>query len=346
MGKESSLSPFEMLEDVKQKNAEILFWQVEYHKRRLRDVESQVHEELLDAVNDIDCFFEVLFQKAPELRSELDVGRLKALQHCAEASLINPDLPYVYNSIDLRPYLAMSRLPEKIQQAILLFKEVSEEYGYFVGDLLHPANMEEIIGMIQRDEPLPEPPIFHANWYASNSFPTVLLDFIRPYPEDDPWLKVVPMQYEEAFSPRATSMRVAGLNRYADFLITAQILSSDFEIDRALETIKYEMASYIYEYKVEHGIPLKESEVLAMVECYQADIEGKYSSGHSEARAGGLWLWDQWQDDPKRSKSSFYREFKEKKIVPSRSSSSEKTISRLLDTAKLCIEQRKVLPVP
>ena len=110
--------------------------------------------------------------------------------------------------------------------------------------------------------------------------------------------------------------------------------------------IKDHIAWNVYELKKKHNIQLKLKEEKIIVELYKKMAFGEYGNSHRAARAIGLWLWDQRnRNEDIHSDRAAVRALRDKKLDVEHQASDDRTLLRLLENAKKCIEKGQVVAI-
>lgn len=349
MNKKRQLSFPRELESAKLAHREMLFWRAEYVKRWLIEFDKDSYKAISRFVSRTWLELKNIFTTYPEVQAAISGNELFVVQHCAETSFFQPkERQYIYNNVDLYPFFSLDALSDEMKTVVFEFMKYSDEIGYFVSELFKLTSMDELLKGLRADAELPQPPLFHANYSAKGPLPTEVLEYIWPgntvkLPEPS-WQ---PYQYEMnemELSPLATEIKFCNLYRSPDFIILAQVLAKDFDLDVAVEDIRRNMAWYIHRYKVKHDIPLTDAEHRALLDFYENETDGNYGHAHSIVRAGGLWIWDYCKENGCSIRKAC-KLLQDSGLIPSHSASSYDTIKRWYDTTRDSIEFRTVLPV-
>lgn len=299
---------------------EASFWRAEYVKRKL----------LLDAKNDLERM--LLAQK--ELR-EFAIP----LMDKVDESLTLPDpadtllrlyFIYIFGSLDQKAvWDSIGDIPEHIREHLDYLLSVSNNYGYLPSELVTRASMDEILKRIANNEALPESPLLFGVGPQKEKLET-----------SEALVRVIGLDPGR----QSKRVRIADIDSFPDQIVCLRSLHKRFDVTEAVQKISDEVVAYIFEQKTQREESFSKAEKEMIVDLYKKKMKGNYGSTHREARAIGLWMWDQHLQSDK-SISAIAREMKDHKHCKEHSASSVKTFSRILTSAQECIAAMDVLSI-
>lgn len=341
---------FFAIEDAEQRQKEALFWRYEYVKRNFY---SQAKEDFAYTVNilqALEVFLSEYLGKYPSEKQAIASNGLFLLYKCVFLEKYgDTGTPVYINGFSVRDLFNSTNLPKEVIDWLSFLINQSEHYGYHPWDLVKQIEMEDILKSINSNNPLPAAPIFHVNWRAKELLPEDVLTVVscNPYRKN----KKVSLQkeiLERWYNKKLEGelVTLCGITRCPDLIVMAQVLSPEFDIDKAIQQIRDAIANKIFLYKTEHQQKLTANEKKALLSAYDNQHSGQYGKEYSIARAAGLWLWDYLNiKNPASTKIEAIKTLKSNNLCPSYSRSSPRTLYRLIEATNRCIEAEEVLPI-
>ena len=228
-----------------------------------------------------------------------------------------------------------------------LLEDVTNNYCYYIDDLLSPTDMERILRNIS--EPLPCHPLYGPNRTYKPPLPVEAISFFRlNYKSSSSFITpsdmVMLKTNDPLSSPGFPIYKAECFSRRADFAVMGQLLHEEFDLEIACQEIRDHLIFTLYEAKKEHNIPMTPKEKDLMVGLFTRMAKGEYGPTYVEARAIGLWLWDDQQKEPRKIQQSI-QALKSKKLDLGHFNSDDRVFYRLLQRAAECIEAGAVLPI-
>lgn len=132
--------------------------------------------------------------------------------------------------------------------------------------------------------------------------------------------------------------------------LKAYMYDSSFDIDNALEKFHEQLVWAVYDVKRQRSMPLTERERSLVDASFQKLVVGSAGPTHAVGRAVGLWLWDYLQENPSSTRTPAYIALNKLGLnIPYRfekdNPSIRKTLDRIFNSTKKCIETNQVLPI-
>ncbi|MGV6994648.1 hypothetical protein ACUZ9P_01985 [Desulfovibrio sp. QI0430] len=334
------------LENADQAAKDIQFWNSEYMKRKF--MKEGNYNELKDLYAEFTCIWREYLKKfKKEYNDKYESNFIKHIQLsylAIEINQIHQDDEFDFSK-EFDSFFRKSDVSNILQ----VFNNISMEYNYFVDDILNMHNMSDILLNISK---LPDPPIFHMNKNCHIKFSEEVLTLLRLHPQNlteisapsaSRWKNALRKYSEYKFGD---VICVGKYCRNVDFAIMGQSLHEDFDIEEVCNEIKDHIAWNIYELKKKYNIKLKLQETKIIVDLYKKMAFGEYGNSHRAARAIGLWLWDQRnRNEDIHSDRAAVQALRDKKLDVEHQASDSRTLLRLLENAKICIEKGQAVAI-
>ena len=321
----------------------IQFWRSEYMKRQL--MSEPEYDNIVLRYNEFSAEWRnYLKRKNASCCTAYQYGFMRHLQVTYVDILIDKDYFDANTGIFFQKEFGDFFTNPSIVEDLRLFNEISENYDYCIDDPVSPLDMATILTDI--DKNLPEPPFFFMNKHYHHIFTENVLTLLRlngevdvKAPQKSSWRNV----FGEIVSPYqyGDNIQIEGFRREADFAILGQALHDEFDLELAMQEIRDHLTWTIYESKRKYNLPLKENEEKAVIDLYKRMAFGEYGPKHKAARAIGLWLWDT-VHKTKCPNSFAVRKLQEQCLHTEHEASDNRTLLRLLDIAKKCVDSGEV----
>lgn len=299
---------------------EASFWRAEYVKRKLLLDTKNDLEKMLLAQNKLQEFAVPLMDKMYEPLTLPDPAD----------TLLRLYFIYIFGSPTQKfVWDPIGNVPAQTQEHLDYLLGISNHYGYFPSDLVDRTSMDEILERIANNKTLPESPLLFGFGPQKEKFET---------PE-------VPVRVINLDPDRQEKrVRIAGIDSFPDQIVCLRSLHKKFDVAEAVQKISDEVVAYIFEQKTQREESFSKAEKEMIVNLYKKKMKGNYGSTHREARAIGLWMWDN-QIQSGKSDRATAREVQEHPYCKEHSASSIRTVTRILTTTKTCIDEMDVLPI-
>ena len=337
---------------------EINFWRNEYRKRRFREHFSDDFVKTKQFWDDVCLAVEQLLEKYPNDKTMLNADYMESAYKCSWMQLWgDTGTPLYNNGRDVRDLFQMGNFPDEVKDKFVFLHDQSMFHDYYPWDLLTLQDMTGIFKLINSDQPLPPPPPFHINYGAKKALPEHVLTFLALNPDrknkkvslsEELWHECNRQQGTEY--SHGTITKVAGITRCPDFIIMAQLLSKDFDLEIVIKEIKFELAMAIFQLKKRGRMELTPYEYKAMIEAYEMETRGEYGPTYSYARAAGLWMWDYYKNGKqsaggKKTKADAIKALRASQLCLMYHNSDDRTLYRKISEAEGCIKEGEVLSV-
>lgn len=344
------------LEEAEQSAKDIQFWKAEYMKRKaLFDPD---YEELLYNIRYIsDEWLRYIQHELKENSELLNRYQSNFINHFQKYFVYRlQGHPYEDNGVNFSNKFSPFLTDRDIEVTLSTFFRFSSRYGYMISDLISFSDIENIIMNI--DTIRLEQPLYHINDYYHNRFDENVLSLfccensahcklINPYDADIHTFS----RFKYTNEDRTTEyvypyVSINNFTRQADFIITGKTLHDEFDLKGVHEEVCDHITWCLYENKKKMNIPLTPYEEKVVAKLYEKMAQGEYYASHRAARAIGLWLWD----ERHRFKNYHFDQeavdaLREAKIDVRYTASSDRTVLRLLEKTRECIELGQVVAI-
>ena len=353
-------NPEDFLNQAETTAKHINFWQSEYVKRKFA---SDCAEDLSKIKSDLDyvkSHINDFLESYPSERVLFKNDEVHLLQQHYAYLYFRDTTTEIYSknyrNVNVRDILEEIRNLDKVDACLSKFFKYSIHYGYFMDDLIATRDMTSILeNILDGNEELPTAPSFHINHYFHQVLPERVLTLLRANPLSknnkmslNEELFQIYHKQQKTYYPYGIAAKLCGLARDPDVIIACQVLSKDFNFDVAMQEIRDHLVYSIFEHKKHYNLPLSNDDIKNMTELYNRTSYGEYGSGFMASRAIGLWLWDYMKLNGCSCNQAIRQltgQENGKNLAAEHLNSGERTLRRLYETARKCIDASKVLPI-
>lgn len=347
---------FKLVTEAKSKYTEMLFWNYQYVKRKA----------LQDNVDNFQKIEELCQRFSERMKpicntnlalSKFNFLEIETILPSAITFIIDFQQKYFYRNIPFHDIITNRLIPHEVIDISLQLWPFATEYSYTAHDITAPNDTNSLLKIIEEEKSLPLAPPFHINKNDSSPLSQEALTILRLHPRDTLEHFTSPWETENfntsVGSPSVTKYAekddedffMYGIYRNPNFVALINTQTHDFDFTASLNEISGMLAMHIYNEKKDKLDTLTPTEQKAVINFFEKQAQGHYGPAHSQARATGLWLWDYKQQHPEESDQSAIKKLKESDLSPWYSASDDRTLRRLLESTRSCINSGKVLPI-